>query len=603
MSKTLIHLTCILVIGCSSKLMGQGTTQALNSITQSDLMKHIRFLADDSLEGRASGSDGNVRAAEYLAKEFARIGLKHAGTNGSYLQPFKIGLNAKLGKNNRLVVRSKKGTSLKLGQDFLPFDQLDKGSGKGKVVFVGYGITAKEEKFDDYAGIDASNKVVLLMRKIPRENKEDAVFTASDGRPNQHAFFVTKLQNAQKHGASAVLIVDASAKREEVSKMSKGSPRPLGGAKTKIPFSFVSYEIASNWIASAGHSLPGLVREIDRTHQPKSFDLDLSVELEVEVTRETATVNNLIGLLSGSDPKLKNEFVVVGGHMDHIGFGINPTDWGKTERIHNGADDNASGTAAVLEMAEAFSSLKKHPKRNLLFMAFNAEERGLLGSRHYVENPTVPLTNIVAMINLDMVGRGASGVDIGGVGTSPGFKPMIDALATNYDLRVTTNPGGKAPSDNTSFYNKDIPVLFYFTGRHDDYHKPSDDWQRIDKAQIESITRLAYLSVDRIANADKRPEFRKSDGNPTRRGRARILLGVVIDVGHQGEGVKVQSVMPNFPAARAKIKPGDILLKLGDAKTDELSEIGKALQKVKRGQSLKGTVKRGEETLEFEFKF
>ena len=230
--------------------------------------------------------------------------------------------------------------------------------------------------------------------------------------------------------------------------------------------------------------------------------------------RDKAVINNLIGLLPGSDPSLKDEYVVVGGHFDHIGFGNNPTDRGKTERIHNGADDNASGSAAVIELARAFTSLKKRPRRNLLFMAFNAEERGLLGSRHYVNKPTVPLTNIVTMINLDMVGRGASGLDIGGVGTSPGFKPMVDALATNFELKVKTNPGGKAPSDNTSFYNKNIPVLFFYTGKHDDYHKPTDDWQRIDTAEIQSVTRLAYLSADRIANGAERPEFRKSDGNP-----------------------------------------------------------------------------------------
>jgi aminopeptidase YwaD len=580
----------------------RGAVAALESITESNLMRHVRFLSDDSLEGRASGSDGNRRAAEYIAGQFREIGLETGGTNESFFQPFEIGLNPELGARCKLVVTTKEGeVLLQLNQDFLPFDHLDHGAGKGRLMFAGYGITAKDEGYDDYAGINVSNKVVLILRKQPREGRKDAVLKSTPSRPNTQAYFTTKLANAEKHGATAVLIVDASAKREDVAEMANGRPRRLGSSEVELPYSFVSYATASNWLAQVGQSLPAVVKGIDEAQQPKSFDLKVSVSLEVEVKRDKAVINNLIGLLPGSDPSLKDEYVVVGGHFDHIGFGNNPTDRGKTERIHNGADDNASGSAAVIELARAFTSLKKRPRRNLLFMAFNAEERGLLGSRHYVNKPTVPLTNIVTMINLDMVGRGASGLDIGGVGTSPGFKPMVDALATNFELKVKTNPGGKAPSDNTSFYNKNIPVLFFYTGKHDDYHKPTDDWQRIDTAEIQSVTRLAYLSADRIANGAERPEFRKSDGNPVRRGRDRILLGIVIEVGGSGPGVRVQSVMPRLPAFKAGIRPGDVLLQFGGGEIKEQGDIARVLQRHKKGDKINGVLKRGDEQVKVVF--
>jgi len=347
-----------------------------------------------------------------------------------------------------------------------------------------------------------------------------------------------------------------------------------------------------------------VMAKIDAEQKPASFPLStLLVNLKVKIRRDKVEVNNVIGLLEGSDPKLKKEYLVIGGHHDHVGYGRDRRNRDDAKFIHNGADDNASGTSAVLEMAQAFAGAKTSPKRSILFMTFNAEERGLIGSRHYVNKPLVPLTNTIAMINLDMVGRGAQGLDVGGVGTSPGFLKLVKDSASGFSLDLTTNPGGKAPSDNTSFYNKDMPVLFFYTGRHDDYHKPTDDWQKIDQPEIGQITRMAYVVATKLANAEARPKFTKSDGNPVRRGRTRLLLGIVIDTDYRGKGVRAADVDDRFPAGKAGIREGDILLTLDGKPMSSVGDIGRLLSRKKKGDIVKAELTREGKPLSKELKF
>lgn len=578
---------------------------ATKTITTNDLMRHIRFLADDKLEGRESGGAGNPEATEYVAKEFRKYGLKPVGDAKSLLQSFEIGLNAELDESCALSVRVREQREiLKIGEDYLPFDNIDEGGAFGPMVFAGFGITAPKVKYDDYATINATNKIVLILRRTPDTAGDNALFKSVGGRPNQHALFTTKLENAKRHGAKAILIVDATEKRQTIEEMSDGGPWRMGKGDDSLPFAFVSYEKAGEWFESANKNFSNIVAQIDAEQKPASFPLStLLVNLNVKIRRDKAKVNNVIGLLEGSDPKLKHEYLVIGGHHDHVGYGRDRRKQGDKEFIHNGADDNASGTSAVLELAQAFTTAKFRPKRSILFMTFNAEERGLIGSRHYVNNPLVPLTNTIAMINLDMVGRGAQGLDVGGVGTSPGFLKLVKDSASDFDLNLTTNPGGKAPSDNTSFYNKDMPVLFFYTGRHDDYHKPTDDWQKIDQPEIEQITRMAYVVADELANAAARPKFTKSDGNPVRRGRTRLLLGIVIDTEYRGEGVRAADVDDRFPAGKAGIKKGDILLKLDGRPMSSVGDIGRLLSRKKKGDTVKAELTRDGKPLSKELKF
>lgn len=580
-------------------------SRALETISESDLMRHVRFLADDGLEGRESGSPGNERVAEYLASEFKRIGLEPAGSDGSWFQLFEIGLNPEIGEGCELVWNAggDSGEAVR-GRDFLPFDNLDSGTAEAGLAFVGYGIQAPEEDYDDYAGIDVMGKLVLMLRKTPRDGREDAVFGGSRGRPSEHAYFTMKLSKAKEQGAAGILIVDATPERQAVTELAKGGPFRMGEQKDSLPFAFVSAELADRWLQTAGTSLTNLVGAIDEEHAPRSVVLEkVSVRLSVDIERKRAEIRNVLGWLPGSDPDLRHEHVVIGGHFDHIGYGPDRANAGKPEFIHNGADDNASGTAVVLEVAEAFANSGFRPKRSLLFIGFNAEERGLLGSRHYVDQPLKPLSNIVAMINLDMVGRGASGLDVGGVGTSPGFKAMIESLAEPFPFSLSTHPGGKAPSDNTSFYNKDIPVLFFYTGRHDDYHRPSDDWEKIDRVEFEQIARLAWLTAERLANAGERPEFAKSDGNPTRRGRTRVLLGVVLEPVSEGEGLVVGHVADDSAAARAGVQPGDVLQQLDGKAVGSVTEVTRFLGRKRSGDRAVATILRGRESLRLEVRF
>lgn len=563
-------------------------------INQDALLQHIRFLADDALEGRESGSEGNRRAVAYVADQFRQYGLHGAGPAGEFQQPFEIGLNPEFGTGCRLlVIRGRQTNSVPLGEGYLPFDHLDSGAAAGPLVFAGYGITAPESEYDDYAGLDVTNKIVLLLRKAPRDGRTNALFRGTSGRPSEHALFTTKLINARRHGAVAVLVVDATPARQTLEQLGGGGPFRMSPEKDALPMAFVSHETASNWLAAAGQDLAGVVRRIDETERPESFPLaGTRIDLHVAIKRERVTVHNVIGLLEGGDAKLKSEHLVVGAHLDHIGYGLDRRNRGRTNFIHNGADDNASGTAALLELARAFATAKERPARSLLFMGFNAEERGLLGSRHYVEHPWTPLSNTVAMINLDMIGRGASGLDVGGVGTSPGFKAMVERLGTNFTLKLKTTPGGKAPSDNTSFYNKNLPVLFFYTGRHDDYHKPTDDWQKVDRVEIESVARLAAMVVGELANAPGRPPFTKSDGNPVVRGRPRVLLGVVMNPAFAGPGVEVQEVAAGSAAARAGILKGDVLLQLGESEIRGVTDVTRFLGAQRPGGRTEAVVRR-----------
>ena len=575
----------------------------LESITQDDLMRHIKLLADDSLEGRDTGQKGNVEASSYIAERYAEFGLKPVGDKGGYFQNFEVTLNPKAGPGSRLTTRIEgKETAHKLKQDFLLFDNLDKGVGKGALVFAGYGISSKDDEYDDYAELDVKGKVVLILRRTPRYGLKNAVFK---GQPPVHATFIQKLKVAREHGAVGVLLVDAAKNRQKISQLSRYGVRPVGMPKKEgPPYAFVSYELAEQWMKLHGADLGRTVAEIESDHRPRSRDLSkVSVEIAIDVKLEKVTTRNVVGLLEGSDQVLKDEVLVIGGHLDHVGYGPGGGNDGKREFIHNGADDNASGTSAVLELIEAFALHGKWPKRSILFINFNAEERGLLGSRHYADHPIIPLTNTIAMVNLDMVGRGASGLDVGGVGTSPGFKSMVDGLAKNFKFKFTTKPGGRGASDHTSFYNKNIPVLFFFTGLHPDYHKPSDIWEKIDAPEIESIGRMVWRVIDHLANAEKRPRFTKADGNPTRRGRPRVQLGVQMAVEPEGGGVRIEAVVAKSAAEKAGLKAGDVILNFGERPMKELRDLTLAVARLRRGQTIDLEFRRGEETRKVKVSF
>jgi Zn-dependent M28 family amino/carboxypeptidase len=551
-------------------------------------------LASDEYEGRRSGTPGGDKAAAYIAKQFEAAGLQPVGDEGTYFQHLDLPGGEADAEASSLTLTGADGKS-----EVVPMDPLwsaFRGSPTAKipgteVVFVGYGIKAEDLGYDDYAGVDVKGKVVLLLRHGPGVGKPGYKYGA--GRPRRHTFFQMKLRRAQEGGAAAVILVNDRAKRDA------DDPDPsLGGGvgRAKIPFVFVKAKIARKLFEASGLDLHALEDEIEETGKPKSRSLT-GLRVGIDLVTKVRRTANVLGLVEGSDPKLKEEVVVVGGHYDHLGTdGAGSLGRGSgKDKIWNGADDNASGTAGVIELAEHFALAPERPRRSLLFIAFAAEELGLVGSRYYVDHPIVPIEKTVAMLNMDMIGRSTEGrLFIGGVGTSPAFGPILDAASKGSGLKIRRGQGGAAPSDNTMFFRKDIPCLFFFTGIHGDYHRASDHWDKVNYETQTTIVDIVRGCVRALADLDERPEFKKvtSGGFPGR--RRGPYLGVQPDMA-AGRGAAIAQVVPGTPAAKAGLENGDRVIKFGGEEIKDWGMLRAALRKRKSKEKVELVVLRGGE--------
>lgn len=564
-------------------------------------LEHIKYLASPELKGRGSGTPELDKAADYIARQFRALGLKPLA--GGYYQPFRMTVSARLGPGNHLSYRD--GAShyeLKLDEDFRPFSFSASGTIEGPVVFAGYGITAPEYGYDDYAGLDVKDKLVLLLRHEPQEFDEKSVFGGKVY--TNHAQLDSKAVNAKFHGARAVLFVadrhNHSGDEDQLEKFSE-SVGPAGGG---IPFVQVKASVASRWLALAGKSLEELGKAIDQDLRPQSFALpdSLRVALKVDVEREVRTVRNVVGYLPGAT----SEYVIVGAHYDHLGLGhqfsMAPSLAGTP---HLGADDNASGTAGLIELARWFAS-RPRPKRGILFLAFAGEEHGLLGSSYYANNPLLPLKDAVAMINLDMIGRPRDNkVYVGGVGTGTGFRELLERLNGSGSSRLQldlSDAGGYGSSDHYSFTPKQVPVLFFFSGLHADYHKPSDTWDKIDAPAAARLLDLVAAVTERLLEAPERPQFvRVAEPRPAHLagggGGYGAYFGSVPDFGQTSGGVKFADVRDGSPAARAGLRPGDVLVEFDGKPIDNLYDFTYALRSRKPGDEVTVKVRRGTEVI------
>lgn len=495
-----------------------------NSISGKMIVSYIDFLASRYCRGRETGEKGMDVASKYITTILQGAELEPAGEYGGYFQPVRLE-TVSLSENIHLEIEERKdGVKLtkkaKLEWDYLPVIISAEKEVSAPLVFAGYGITAPEHKYDDYKNLDARGKIVLVMRHEPRENDPSSPFEGR--RLSNYGTLLSKILNAQKHGAVGILfvtdplnhkertpstvggtywpsLIKERMKDEEDFRFMKFPPRMriIGDDfGTKIPAVAIDGKLA-DYLLGDQHSLLTLQEEIDKTLKPRSFPLpNKKVSLVVYFKNEHVNAYNIVAKVTGSDPTLKEEVVIVGAHYDHTGKD-------NRGRIFGGADDNASGTAAVMELARAFQRLKQKPKRTLLFILFTAEEKGLFGARYYVDDPLFPLEKTVALINLDMIGRNdVEQMSLIGRYQYPKLFAIIDKTnreSVNFDLNFSVEEFIRQ-SDHFPFMRKDIPSVFFNSGMHDQLHRPQDTVNRIIPEKTQKVTQLVFLSLWKIAN-------------------------------------------------------------------------------------------------------
>jgi hypothetical protein len=567
--------------------------------------EHVKYLAGEKLKGRGNGAQELDEAAAYIAKHFKRSGLEPAGDNRTYFQRFMMTVGAKLGAKNSLASRDSTGGEIPLAveKDFIPFSFSADGTFNAPLVFAGYGITAPDLQYDDYKGIDAKDKFVIVLRHEPQEDDDKSVFAGK--QLTTHSAIVNKAINARNHGAAGVILVNDTGvhpdKADELIRFGTLS----GPEEMKLAGLQVKAQVVDAWLKPSGKTLDELRQAIDNDLSNHSFALDpsLRITLSVDIQRMRRQVANVVGLLGGSDPKLRDQAIVIGAHYDHLGLGnehsLAPS---KIGEIHHGADDNASGTSGLLELASGLARRRGELERSVLFLAFAGEESGLLGSSYYMQRPAVPMDQTIAMLNLDMVGRVAKNkLYIGGTGTSPEFKKIMEEANRTVGFELSYSASGYGASDHMSFTVRQVPVLFFFSGLHSDYHKPSDTWEKIDAENGAKVAQLVANVARQLDDVKEKPLYVRV-AEPAAHGAGGgggygPYFGSIPDMGESENGVKFADVRDGSPAAKAGFKGGDVLVQFGDKKIDNLYDFTYALREHKVGDTVKVTVLRNAERL------
>lgn len=577
--------TWLAVAVIRAKRAGNGGGKS--AISSEALTRHIHYLASDELAGRLAGTAGAEKAAAYIAREFQRYGLSAGGPTPSSLQPFTFIAGIELGATNRLTVANE---PLELKQDFMPVSFSLSGDFEGTAVFAGHGISAAGLKYDDYQNLNVKDQFVFVLRYGPEGNNPHGQFQ------RYHALRYKAL-TAREKGARAIVFIDDE---EQFSKSTLSKLRyDADFADSGIAALSISLPKARERFRLHGLDLDAVKKEIAQSKKPVVRDLpSIQIAFHGELRKVVRATANVVGVLQGHDPNLKSEAIVIGAHYDHIGLGeMGSLAERRTPQVHNGADDNASGTAGVLELARVLASGQARLSRSVVFAAFSAEEAGLLGSKHYVSAPLVPLDKTVAMINMDMIGRlKDSRVIVGGSGSSPLWKDLLPRLKPE-GLELKFQDDGYGPSDHSSFYAKDVPVLFFFTGVHPDYHRPSDDPEKINLAGTRQVLDLVLETAKTLSQQEPRPQFSKAkdSGAPRGRGEFRVYLGTIPDYGEEVQGVKLSGVREGSPAAKAGMKSGDIIVECAGKQIKNVYDYTYVLGDRKPGEVVAVVVLRGQE--------
>lgn len=563
------------------------SSPAASRVSEAKIRAHIEYLASDRLQGRLAGSPGAKRAADYIAGKVRQYKLAPPPGTRSNRQAFSIISGIKLGAKNSMKWQADgASTVLSAGEAFLPIGFTSNSSVSAPVVFAGYGISSKDPSYDDYDGIDVKGNVALVLRQTPEGDNLHSPYA-------QYTNLRFKAINARDKGAAGLLIVaeDPGFKKDGMSDLTFDNV--IGDAR--IPVAAISRETAEVMMKAAGTTIAAAQQAIDSSKKPHSFEIpQATLSLTCDVVKEMAQTENVMGWIEGSDPKLKDQVIIVGAHYDHLGLGGSNSLAPRYGDIHHGADDNASGSAAVLELARIIATEKPRPRRSMLFVWFSAEEEGLLGSSEFVKKPPIPLTRVVAMINLDMVGRMKNDtLIIGGAGTTPSWKPILERINQNHHFDLKLQDEGYGPSDHASFYKENLPVLFFFTGVHEDYHRPSDTADKINVADEAKVVDYVYQVIKGIDASDERPVFTKAGPAQAPQGRGfRVSLGTIPDYAAEAEGVKLSGVREGSPADKAGLKANDVIVKLGAREIKNVYEYTYALGDLEGGREVEIVVMR-----------
>jgi hypothetical protein len=573
-------------------LLAAASTRADNPAAQERMKKDIFFLASPECEGRGVDTAGINKAAEYIANEFKQVGLKPGGVGGTYCQPFSVS-GGYAPREAKVILHGPLGQSveLKMLQDYAIPELSTSGEAKAPLVFAGYGVKLGDGSYDDFKDLDVEGKIVVVLRRAPRWDNTAAPF---GGDQNKYGAFAPKITAAKKNKALAVLFVN------DRSEAAEGDPfSPFGGGTAGLPVVQLRRNVLDTlFVSSSGKRLADVEADIDRTLKPQNGIIPgWSATVQVTMKPVTYACKNIIGVLEGSGP-LKDEIVVVGAHYDHWGYGgagsraKNPFQ----KQIHPGADDNGSGTTSVMELARRFAAMKDRKGRTIVFMCFSGEERGLLGSKYFCKEPLFPLDKTVAMVNLDMVGRLRDNkLKVEGVATAKGFDEMVEKLNGEFGFELQKKKGGYGPSDHDSFCRKKIPVLFFWTGLHDDYHRPTDTADRINIAGMEKIATLAEKCIAQLSAQAERPTFvTVNEPGPVVAPGKIPLLKIGFDYGDESnKGVLVETVTEGGPGAKGGLQPGDRITAVAGQPTPNLNTYMEVMGKHKAGAELGLTVNRG----------
>jgi aminopeptidase YwaD len=523
-----------------------------DKLTKDNLVAHVAFLADDKLEGRRAGSNGEKLAMEYISDKFKIIGLLPKGTD-SYYQPFEINEGLQINEGTAFSINDK---SLIAGKEFFPFPFSAK-----KSVNASPAIAIQEPDMPWFVDL----------KDILEENKPNPHFDLID-------YIKKNTKKAYDKAATAVILYNTSADDDKLSFNPKDKSEAL-----PIPVIYVTKEAAKTYFSDATATL--------------------NLKLKVDLGEKKRTGHNVIGYIDNGAAST----IVLGAHFDHLGYGEDGNSMLRTgeKLIHNGADDNASGTAALIELARILKT-GKSKNNNYLFIAFSGEELGLYGSKYFTENPTIDLKTINYMINMDMVGRlndSTKSLAVGGYGTSPAWASVINPLEKKLPFSIKLDSSGTGPSDHTSFYRKDIPVLFFFTGQHKDYHRPSDDAERINYDGELAVVNYINTVINNLNKQNQKLAFLKTREAQTTTTALRATLGIMPDYTYSGTGVRADAVTDGRPAFKAGLKAGDVIIKLGDSEVNSMETYMQALNKFNKGDKTKVKYKRGNEVIETEVQF